>query len=64
MLSLADAPPGIVQAGAVVAGFVQGLSGFAVGLVALAFWNHALPPPLSPLTIRPISGRRITIETK
>ncbi len=28
----------VVALGAVVAGFVQGLSGFAFGLVAMSFW--------------------------
>ncbi|WP_087688315.1 MULTISPECIES: sulfite exporter TauE/SafE family protein [unclassified Pandoraea] len=34
-------------AGACVAGFVQGLSGFAFGLVALSFWAWSLPPTLA-----------------
>lgn len=33
--------------GAVVAGFVQGLSGFAFGLVAMSFWAWALDPKLA-----------------
>src|SRR5258707_14287244 len=33
--------------GAVAAGFVQGLSGFAFGLVAMAFWAWAVPPQLA-----------------
>lgn len=33
--------------GACVAGFVQGLSGFAFGLVALSFWAWSLPPTLA-----------------
>lgn len=33
--------------GAVVAGFVQGLSGFAFGLVAMSFWAWALEPRLA-----------------
>jgi hypothetical protein len=32
--------------GACVAGFVQGLSGFAFGLVAMAFWAWSVPPQL------------------
>ncbi|MCO6414615.1 sulfite exporter TauE/SafE family protein [Siccirubricoccus sp. KC 17139] len=34
----------LVVIGAALAGFVQGLSGFAFGLVALAFWAWALDP--------------------
>lgn len=42
----------IVIGGAAVAGFVQGLSGFAFGLVAMAFWVWALDPALAgPLVI-------------
>ena len=33
--------------GAVVAGFVQGLSGFAFGLVSMSFWAWSLPPQLA-----------------
>ena len=34
----------LVIAGAVIAGFVQGLSGFAFGLVATSIWIWTLPP--------------------
>ena len=37
----------VVAAGAVVAGFVQGLSGFAFGLVAMSFWVWVLEPQLA-----------------
>lgn len=37
----------VIAAGAVVAGFVQGLSGFGFGLVALSIWIWFLPPPLA-----------------
>ena len=37
----------IVALGAVVAGFVQGLSGFAFGLVAMSFWAWAVDPKLA-----------------
>lgn len=37
----------IVALGAVVAGFVQGLSGFAFGLVAMSFWAWTLEPRLA-----------------
>ncbi len=41
-----------VVAGAVVAGFVQGLSGFAFGLVAMGIWAWALDPVLAgPLVV-------------
>jgi uncharacterized membrane protein YfcA len=42
----------IVMLGACAAGFVQGLSGFAFGLVAMAFWVWAVPPQLAaPLVV-------------
>jgi len=37
----------LVVLGAVVAGFVQGLSGFAFGLVAMSFWAWAVDPRLA-----------------
>ena len=37
----------IVALGAVVAGFVQGLSGFAFGLTALSFWAWVIDPKLA-----------------
>ncbi len=37
----------VVIVGSVVAGFVQGLSGFAFGLVAMSFWAWALEPRLA-----------------
>ncbi len=37
----------VVALGAAVAGFVQGLSGFAFGLVAMSFWAWALDPRLA-----------------
>jgi len=37
----------IVIAGAAVAGFVQGLSGFAFGMVAMSFWAWAIEPRLA-----------------
>ncbi|SCU76124.1 exported hypothetical protein [Cupriavidus necator] len=39
----------IVIAGAAVAGFVQGLSGFAFGMVAMSFWAWAIEPQLVPV---------------
>ncbi|WP_394061288.1 sulfite exporter TauE/SafE family protein [Alcaligenes sp. WGS1538] len=38
---------GVVAVGAVLAGFVQGLSGFAFGLVAMSFWAWFLEPQLA-----------------
>lgn len=37
----------IVALGAMVAGFVQGLSGFAFGLVSMSFWAWTLDPKLA-----------------
>ncbi len=37
----------VVALGAVTAGFVQGLSGFAFGLVAMSFWAWVLDPRLA-----------------
>lgn len=38
--------------GAIIAGFVQGLTGFAFGLVAMSFWVWALAPQLAaPLVV-------------
>ena len=37
----------VVALGAVVAGFVQGLSGFAFGMVAMSFWAWVLEPRLA-----------------
>lgn len=37
----------IVVLGAIVAGFVQGLSGFAFGLTAMSFWVWVLDPKLA-----------------
>lgn len=37
----------VVAAGAICAGFVQGLSGFGFGLTAMSFWAWALDPRLA-----------------
>lgn len=37
----------VVALGAVAAGFVQGLSGFAFGMVAMSFWAWVLEPRLA-----------------
>ena len=39
----------VVALGAAVAGFVQGLSGFAFGLVAMSFWAWTVEPQLAAL---------------
>jgi uncharacterized membrane protein YfcA len=44
---LIDPQLAIVLVGALAAGFVQGLSGFAFSLVALSFWSWAVDPQLS-----------------
>jgi uncharacterized protein len=42
----------VILLGAACAGFVQGVSGFAFGLVAMAFWSWALEPALAgPLVV-------------
>jgi uncharacterized protein len=42
-----DSPVFIIAIGAVAAGFVQGLSGFGFGLVAMSFWAWAVDPKLA-----------------
>jgi uncharacterized membrane protein YfcA len=42
-----DATAAYVVVGAAVAGFVQGLSGFAFGLVAMAFWAWTIAPDVA-----------------
>jgi uncharacterized protein len=42
-----DAPIAVIVLGAAVAGFVQGLSGFAFGLVATSFWIWVIEPQLA-----------------
>ena len=37
----------VAALGAVVAGFVQGLSGFAFGMVAMSFWAWTIEPQLA-----------------
>jgi len=47
-----DAMVVVVALGAAVAGFVQGLSGFAFGMVAMSFWAWVLEPRLAaPLAV-------------
>ena len=42
-----DAPIAWIVAGAAIAGFVQGLTGFGFGLVAMSLWAWVLPPQLA-----------------
>jgi hypothetical protein len=44
-------PIWIIGLGAVVAGFVQGLSGFAFGLVAMSFWVWTIEPRLAAVLV-------------
>src|SRR5579862_4281284 len=44
---MVDASLALIVLGAVVAGLVQGLSGFAFGLVAMAFWAWTVPAQLA-----------------
>ncbi len=37
----------LVAAGAMAAGFVQGLSGFGFGMVAMSFWAWTIDPKLA-----------------
>jgi len=64
MTLLETVPPAAVLIGAVVAGFVQGLSGFAVGLVAMSFWSYVLPPQvIAPLiTLSSVAGQALTMR--
>jgi len=49
---LMDGSVFIVALGAIVAGFVQGLSGFAFSLVAMSFWAWSVEPKLAaPLAV-------------
>ncbi len=41
----------IIALGAMVAGFVQGLSGFAFGLVAMSFWVWSIEPQLAAVLV-------------
>ena len=60
-----DSLIGAVALGAAAGGFVQGLSGFAFGLVALAIWAWALDPVLAgPLVVcGSLLGQMLSIGT-
>src|SRR3954466_11894021 len=64
-MNLDHATLALIVTGALVAGFVQGLSGFAVGLVASAFWADVLPPQvIAPLiTLSSLSGQALTMRS-
>lgn len=55
----------IAAAGAVVAGFVQGISGFGFGLVAMSIWAWALEPRLAATLIvfASLLGQILTART-
>ena len=55
----------LIVLGAVVGGLVQGLSGFAFGLVAMAFWAWAVPPQLAgPMVVfGSLLGQLLAIHT-
>lgn len=55
----------IVALGATVAGFVQGLSGFAFGLVAMSFWAWTVDPKLAAVlsTFGALTGQIIAAFT-
>jgi hypothetical protein len=59
--------PLIIQVilGACLGGFVQGLSGFAFGLVAMAFWAWAVAPQVAgPMVVfGSLVGQILTIGT-
>jgi uncharacterized membrane protein YfcA len=53
----------LVAAGGIAAGFVQGFSGFAFGLIAMAFWAWGLTPQIAgPLVVSAsLLGQLLTI---
>ena len=55
----------VVALGAVIAGFVQGLSGFAFGLVAMSVWAWTVDPKLAAVlsTFGALTGQIIAAVT-
>lgn len=55
----------IIALGAIVAGFVQGLSGFAFGMVAMSFWAWTINPKLvvAMAVFGALTGQLITAVT-
>jgi hypothetical protein len=62
---LGDPTTALIVLGAVAGGLVQGLSGFAFGLVAMAFWAWAVPPQLAgPMVVfGSLLGQLLVIHT-
>lgn len=58
-------PDPLILVGAVAAGFIQGVSGFALALVATVFWSGLLAPTtFAPLvTITSLAGQAVTIRS-
>jgi uncharacterized membrane protein YfcA len=58
-----DATLTVVLLGAAVAGFVQGVSGFAFSLVSLSFWAWVLEPRLAaPMAVfGSLAGQLVTL---
>ncbi len=58
-------PDPLILLGAALAGFVQGLSGFAMGLVATVFWTGVLVPAVAtPLVvIASVAGQLMSLRT-
>lgn len=56
----------VVAAGAALAGFVQGLSGFAFGLVAMSVWAWTVDPKLAAVlaTFGALTGQLIAAATR
>ena len=56
-----DMPLAVIIGGAIVAGFVQGLSGFGFGMTAMAIWAWVLDPQLAalPAVFGPLTGQVI-----
>ena len=54
----------LVLAGAAAAGFVQGVSGFALGLVAMVFWSGVLPPTVAAplIALGSVAGQALSIR--
>ena len=58
-------PDALVLLGAVAAGFVQGLSGFAFALLATVFWSPALPPQVSAplIALCSVAGQVLSVRS-
>jgi uncharacterized membrane protein YfcA len=60
-----DAPIALIVGGAAAAGFVQGLTGFGFGLVAMSFWAWTLEPQLAAVlaVVGAFSGQVLALFT-